>query len=74
MKTKVKWDNLIKLASGIQSNHPEIRYGQSLMIALNNLDMGIYEEICNTEADCFYDDSKCMEFFTEVSTRWEEST
>ncbi len=37
---------------------PELRAGQSLMNAIYDVDLELYNKITGTDADCFYVDSK----------------
>jgi len=50
----------------LKTNHPELRAGQAMMIALNEFDSGLYERITGTEADCFYDDKKIPKFISVI--------
>jgi len=67
MKAREKWDLLQKKAS----KYPRtIRYGQSLMCALQEVDLPLYEKLTCSIADCFYDDKKCTAFAAEVMSTW----
>jgi hypothetical protein len=43
-----------------------LRKGQSMMLALSNVDMELYKELTNTEADCFFDDEKIGAFMLRI--------
>ena len=48
----------------LREKHPEMREGQSLMNAIYEYSIDIYNKISGTEYDCFYDD-KIVKFFLE---------
>lgn len=50
--------------------NPELRLGQSLMNALSNNNLALYDKIKGTPFDCFYVDSKVPLFLDEVHRRW----
>jgi len=67
MNPREKWELLKKMA---EKYPKEIRYGQSLMCALQEVDLPLYEKINNSVADCFYNDHKCIAFAVEVMSCW----
>jgi hypothetical protein len=64
-----KWENLQRLASKFPK---DIRYGQAMMSALIEIDKPLYQKLCGTISDCFYDDSKCTQFAVTVVSTWYE--
>jgi hypothetical protein len=48
-------------------NNMGLRLGQSYMLALHDIDKILYNEIKNTEYDCFYDDNKIKSFFEFIN-------
>ena len=66
MKAREKWSALQKIAHRYKGT----RYGQSLMSALIEVDKPLYQRLCGTDADCFYDDEKCTSFAVEVMATW----
>jgi hypothetical protein len=67
MNPTEKMEKLLK----IRSQYPKfMRNGQCLMNALFNVDEMLYQKIYKTEADCFYDDSKCEKFMETITAYW----
>lgn len=64
-----KWEKLQKIASKYPKN---MRYGQSMMSALIEVDKDLYQKLCGTISDCFYDDNKCTQFAVDVISYWYE--
>jgi len=50
---------------------PPLRKGQAYMNTLDIIDPIVYNQITNTEADCFYDDSRMEAFVEKLSLLWE---
>jgi hypothetical protein len=48
----------------------ELRFGQCLMNNLQIMNKNIYEEIINTEFDCFYDDKLIYKFLEYLIERF----
>lgn len=69
MKPMEKWELLKQKANKYPK---ELRYGQTLMCALQEVDLPLYEKISNSIADCFYTDSKCTQFAVDVISYWYE--
>ena len=57
--TDTQWIELTKVLIPL-FNDRNLRTGQSYMIALNEVDQKMYNEITNTENDPFYDDEKVI--------------
>jgi hypothetical protein len=55
------------LAKSLKGKHPELRYGQSLMNALGDINLDLYREITGTENDPFYLDSRVPVFFETIA-------
>ena len=55
------------LSNFLKKKHPELRYGQSLMNALGEINFDLYKEITGTENDPFYLDSKVTVFFETLA-------
>ena len=70
IKAREKWEVLRKEASKYRGC---VRYGQSLMLALQKIDLPLYEKIAGSVDDCFYDDEKCTSFAVEVMAAWCEN-
>ena len=71
MTSGEKWDMLKAAASRYEKEG--LRYGQSLMCALHDIDLELYIKTTGTGADCFYDDRKSMDFAVEVMSYWCEN-
>ena len=52
------------------SENPMIRHGQWLMNELGNVQRDIYLKITNTDADCFFEDSRIDKFWYAVHDIW----
>lgn len=65
-----KWGKLQRIAKQYPDN---IRYGQAMMSALIEIDKPLYQKLCGTISDCFYDDSKCTQFAVDVISYWYEN-
>jgi hypothetical protein len=63
MKLFNEVDNLAKY---LKQSHPEFRLGQSLMNALREVNMELYQKITATDADCFYQDDKIPQFWEAI--------
>jgi hypothetical protein len=50
-----------------QASYPDIRVGQSLMLALQFCNPRLYGMFVGTLADCFYADSKIEQFWDAVA-------
>ena len=53
-------------ASLLMKGNPNLRLGQSLMIALHDLDKNLYDKINGTVYDPFYSDIKIVAFETRI--------
>jgi len=51
-------------------SHPEIREGQSLMNALNDVNVDLYREITATEFDPYYSDSRIPAFYEKLNNSY----
>jgi hypothetical protein len=60
--TDTQWVELIRIA--VDMMHSGLRMGQSYMIALNEIDANLYEQVTATNNDCFYNDNKIINFLT----------
>lgn len=54
------------LEKALENEKLNLRKGQALMNALHHVDPTLYKEITNTDADCFYDDTKTAKFWDKV--------
>lgn len=63
----VTTSQLIDDAARAKRGKPELRYGQALMNALQDLDPEAYKVISGTEADCFYDDRVVGKFYVAIA-------
>ncbi len=54
------------LAKHMRLKYPHLREGQSLMNALHEIDEQLYNQLCLTEADCFYVDAKITKFWDAI--------
>lgn len=59
-----------KEAALLKGSHEQLRYGQSLMIALKNVDAELYVKVTGTEYDCFYDDDRVETFLNYLDKQW----
>lgn len=71
MTPSEKWDMLKVSASQYETQG--LRYGQSLMCALHDIDYELYLKITGTVADCFYFDGKSAKFAAKVKSYWCEN-
>ena len=55
------------IAKFMRKSHPELREGQSLMVALFEVNCILFREITDTDADCFYDDKKISAFWNKLA-------
>ncbi len=44
----------------------DLRFGQSLMVALRDMDYECYVHITNTNVDCFYDNERIISFWEAI--------
>lgn len=51
---------------------PNLRRGQSFMLALSDIDKQLYNSIIDTEFDCFYADERCEVFIEKLQEAWKE--
>lgn len=58
---------LLESARLYRLKYPTLRKGQSFMCVLSMLDKKKYDEITNTDADCFYDDKKIENFISSFN-------
>ena len=58
--TDKEWIQLTRIM--VEQVHLGLRMGQGYMNALHSINDKLYYEISNTEADCFYDDNKIINF------------
>lgn len=63
-------DKIKEYAVNFRIQNPEIRSGQSLMIALGHYNSELYREITTTEADCFYVDENIEKFFEKIEEKY----
>ena len=54
-------------------NQPHLRYGQSIMNTLYNVWSDKYNEIKNTDFDCFYDDRTTKFTLEKLEKEWIDS-
>jgi hypothetical protein len=54
-------------------NQPDLRYGQSIMNTLYNVWSDKYNEITNTDFDCFYDDRTAKFTLEKLEKEWVDS-
>lgn len=54
------------LAKHMRLKYPHLREGQSLMNALHEIDATAYNQINQTDADCFYADAKIAAFWEAI--------
>lgn len=62
-------EKIKEYAINFRVQNPEIRHGQSLMVALKHHDFELYEEITATDADCFYVNEKIEKFFEKIEEK-----
>jgi len=67
-----KYFLMLKLAREVRSSDPQIREGQSLMIALHKVDKELFNFLSNTDADPFTVDGN-IEKFLDVLSPWADS-
>jgi len=65
--TNEQIDNLKKRADKIKRAHKDMRYGQSLMVALSFENKFVYEQVQPTESNCFYEEKKIPAFLDFIS-------
>lgn len=68
--TSTEWISLINKLVELLHKHSELRYGQAIMNALNDVRPDLYKEITGTNNDPFYDDNKLvlfMRYLNDVS-------
>lgn len=58
--TDKEWVKLTRIF--VRYYNQGLRPGQSYMNALNDINPDLYVEITGTDADCFYDDNKLIDF------------
>lgn len=54
------------LAKHMRLKYPHLREGQSLMNALHEIDVQLYLQINQTDADCFYVDANIAKFWETI--------
>lgn len=64
--TKDQLDALHEQYRYLKQHHSDLRTGQAYMNALSAVRPDVYEKIINTEADCFYQDSRLGVFFLTI--------
>jgi hypothetical protein len=69
-----KYVRLIKQATRLVSQHPELRAGQAYSIALGAIDNELYEAINGTECDPFYSNENLVKFFEKVVETWDKAS
>lgn len=57
MTNKITYKEFIQLVDSTY-NCFEWRYGQTVMNVLHSIDLKKYNQLLNTENDCYYDDNK----------------
>ena len=55
------------IAKFMRKSHPELREGQSLMVALFEINPNLFKEISGSVFDCFYDDKKIPAFWNKLA-------
>jgi hypothetical protein len=65
-----KLSDQFEMAIRKYSKTPELRRGQTYMLALNDVDPDAYKKITNTESDCFSDDNNIPRFYIKLSELW----
>lgn len=63
--TDKEWVELVRKC--VEYCNKGLRIGQSYMNALHDVRDDLYIEITNTEADCFYDDLKIVQFIKKLN-------
>ena len=58
--TDKQWVELTTIT--VDTVHKGLRHGQAYMNALHYINKDLYNQITGTEADCFYDDNKIVNF------------
>ena len=66
--TKLSDDEWVKLIRSFCKYYGQgLRVGQSYSNALADVNMKAYNEITGTDADCFYDDKKVVDFIRALN-------
>lgn len=60
-KPKKTIEEIEKYSRFLRKLHPELREGQALMVAINEVAPLAYEKITTTKVDCFYSDNSIAE-------------
>ena len=60
---------LTKKSVQLRQQHPELRKGQALMVALQYYSPQLYQDMTNSQADPFYDDELIPAFWTTLGQR-----
>lgn len=63
---------LIKVDQTFHTNHPDIRYGQTIMNVLSEVWPEQYREISNSDNDCFYYNGNCEYVLNYLENIWTE--
>lgn len=66
----ITYSEFIQYAMREQQANPEWRMGQTLVNCLYTIRPGMYADILNTDADCFYSNEKMDNFFAYVRKYW----
>jgi len=63
--TDQEWLDLVRKT--VEYAHKGLRLGQSYMNALSDIRPDLYEDITDTESDCFYNDNRITNFIKSLN-------
>ena len=66
-------DDLIDAANKNQSKNKQLRQGQSMMIALKDMNSKLYSDVTGTDYDPFYNDKKIPALLKHLNPNWKFS-
>jgi len=66
-------EDLLDAATNEQRKNKQLRHGQSIMIALKDMNSKLYSDITGTEYDPFYNDNKISALLKHLNPNWKFS-
>jgi hypothetical protein len=66
-------DDLLDAATKVQSKNKQLRHGQSIMIALKDMNSKLYSDVTGTDYDPFYNDKNIPALLKHLNPNWKFS-